>query len=332
MNTKMLKTIISALLLMVMLHGCKQVTTDEKTGSHARISELLVVMNENLWQGELGDTIRNFFGQFYPYLNQPEAWFSIIHRTPEEFTSTYSVYRNILYFILEPEFSGGSIMKEIDPWAKPQTVIQLNGPDSETLLGLFIKNQDAIMKAYDLSEIRRLKGVMNSISKAGNARLVEEQLDLKIAVPEGYYLAKKKENFIWARKIIKSQVQESAFWITTLPYTDTAQFHPTVILAIRDSICKANIPVQDEVSYMGTEYRFGYQSRVIDLNGYYTLETRGFWRTYGNFSMGGPFLNYLIHDEKKGRLIMIDTYVFKPNEDKRDLIRQLEGIAHTLAL
>ncbi|MFO7722217.1 MAG: DUF4837 family protein, partial [Bacteroidales bacterium] len=77
---------------------------------------------------------------------------------------------------------------------------------------------------------------------------------------------------------------------------------------------------------------FGYQNRVIEINGNYTLETRGFWRTFGNHSMGGPFINFLVHDEKRGRLIMIDCYVFKPNEDKRDLVRQLEGIAHTLVL
>jgi hypothetical protein len=332
MYTRSLKIIVSAVLLMFMSSACKQVVTNEKPGSHARISELLVVMDKVLWQGELGDTVRNFFGDFYPYLNQPEARFSIIYRTPGEFNETYSIYRNILYFVMEPELDGGKVMKEIDYWAKPQTVIQLNGNNGETLLGLFLKNQDAILQAYEESEVRRLKGVMNSISKPGNAQQVTDSLDLKIAVPEGYYLAKKGGNFIWARKVIKSQTQESAFWITTFAYTDTSQFNPAKVLAMRDTVAKANIPVQDEVSYMGTEYRFGYQNRVIEINGNYTLETRGFWRTYGNHSMGGPFINFLVHDEKRQRLIMIDCYVFKPNEDKRDLVRQLEGIAHTLIL
>ncbi|MFO7723036.1 MAG: DUF4837 family protein, partial [Bacteroidales bacterium] len=257
MEKRSLKILVSAFLLMFTLSACKQVVTNEKPGSHARISELLVVMDKTLWQGELGDTVRNFFGEFYPYLNQPEARFSIIYRTPGEFTETYSIYRNILHFVLEPELSGGTIQKEIDHWAKPQTVIQLNGNNGETLLGLFLKNQDAILQAYDQSEVRRLKGVMKSISKQGNAQQVTDALNLTISVPEGYYLAKKEGNFIWARKVIKSQTQESAFWITTFEYTDTSQFNPEKVMAMRDTVAKAHIPVQDDVSYMGTEYRFG---------------------------------------------------------------------------
>lgn len=306
--------------------------TDDKPGSHARISEILIVMDKELWQGDLGDTVRNYFGQFYPYLNQPEAWFSIIHRTPKEFTGTYSIYRNILNFRLEPNLDGGTIQREIDHWAKPQTVIQLNGPDSETLFGLFVKNQDAILQSFNQSEIRRLKNVMNNINKAGMSNQIEELMGLKISVPEGYFLAAADSNFVWARKVIRSLTQETAYWIATIEYTDTTQFNPANAMAIRDSIGKARIPVQDDMSFMGTEYRFGYEYKTIDLNGNYALETRGFWRTFGNHSMGGPFLNYLIHDEENKRLIMIDTYVFRPNEDKRDLVMQLEGIVHTLVL
>ncbi len=332
MKNLMIKLLCISALMTMTLAGCKQSAPPGKPGSHARISEVLVVMDKVLWQSSLGDSVRSALGEMYPYLNQPQPLFSIIYREPKDFDETYSIFRNILIFALEPERDGGNIQKEIDPWAKPQTVIQLNGNNGETLLGLFEKNRDAILKAFDDSEIRRLKGVMQSISKKINAEQVAKQLGLTISVPEGYYLAKNQKDFIWARKVIKSQTQESAFWITTLPYTDTAQFNPESVLALRDSICKAHIPVQDKVSYMGTEYRFGYQSKIIRLNGYYTLETRGFWRTYGNHSMGGPFLNYLVLDEKKNRLVMIDCYVFKPNEDKRDMVRQLEGIAHTLQL
>lgn len=324
--------LVTALLVIMSFSGCKQVVTNDKPGSHARISEMLVVMDKELWQGELGDTVRNFFGQLYPYMNQPESWFSIIYRTPGEFDETYSIYRNILYFVLEPNLDGGTIQKETDHWSKPQTVIQLNGPDSETLFGLFAKNREAILQSFDQSEVRRLKLVMNSINKPGNSKQIEEQLGLKISVPEGYYIAVKDDSFVWARKVIRSLTQETAYWISTIEYKDTAQFNPANVMALRDSIAKSRIPIQDEESYMGTEYRFGYQTRVIDLNGNYALETRGFWRTFGNHSMGGPFLNFLVHDEKNARLIMIDTYAFKPNENKRDLIRQLEGIVHTLVL
>lgn len=326
------KLVVIFILMAFALGACKQEMTDSKPGSHARISEMLVVMDNTLWKGDLGDTVRNFFGQYYPYLNQAEPWFTIIHRTPREFDNTYSIFRNILYFMQEPELSGGTIQKEIDYWAIPQTVIQIKGPDFDALHGIFTRNQDQILQAFDQSEIRRLRRVMTSINRHVSSDIINELLDLRIAVPEGYYLASKEEDFVWARKLIRSRNQEQAYWITTFPYTDTSQFAPQYIMALRDSICKKHIPIFDNTSYMGTEYRFGYQNRILDINGAYAVETRGFWRTFGNHSAGGPFLNYMIHDEKRNRLIMIDTYVFKPNEDKRDLLRQLEGTVHTLKL
>jgi len=332
MNRLIMRVMFTLLLFLPLTYSCKETVTNTKPGSHARISEMLVVMDPVLWKGDMGDTVRNFFGQFFPYLNQPEPWFSIIHRTPQQFDETYSIFRNILMFVIEPELDGGSIQQETDFWARPQTVIQIKGPDRDALYGLFMKNRDAILQAFDQSEVRRLKGVMKNISKAGNAKTFKDWLDLDIAVPDGYYIATDDSTFVWARKVIRSKTQESAFWITTIPYTDTSQFNPKNAMALRDSVCKARIPVQSEQGFMATEYQFGYQNRIIDLNGSYTLETRGFWKTLGPHAAGGPFLNFLVHDKKRNRLIMIDTYVFKPNENKRDLIRQLEGIAHTLQL
>ncbi len=332
MKNLRLNLLLFVLLVSLTISCTRESYTDSKPGSHGRISEVLVVMDQTFWKGSLGDTVRAIFAQYYPYLNQAEPWFSIIHRTPGEFDNTYSIFRNILYFVHEPELSGGTIHQEADFWAIPQTVIQIEGPDYDALHGLFVRNQDAILQAFDRSEVRRLRRVMNSINRHATSDRITERLDLSISVPTGYYLAVEDDNFVWARKVIRARTQEQAYWITTIPYTDTSQFQPQRVMALRDSVTRARIPVQDESSYMGTEYRFGYQTRIIDVNGAYALETRGFWRTFGNFSMGGPFLNFLIHDEKRDRLIMIDTYVFRPNENKRDLVRQLEGIVHTLKL
>lgn len=333
-----MKTIILRLAAGLMLPviftfvSCKQVVIDEKPGSHARISEILVVMDDIFWKSDLGDSVREHLTAFYPYLNQPQPHFSIVHRTPDEFSELYSIYRNIMYFNYEPELDGGTIQLETDYWAKPQVVIQINGRNSETMLELYRRNAEAIFKAFDKNEVRRLKNVMNSIDKANLSERIKERFNLKIAVPDGYYIAKNEDNFVWVRKVIRSQMQETAYWITTFEYTDTSQFNPENILALRDQVAKENIPVQDKESYMGTEYRFKYFSKVTEVSGNYAVETRGFWRTFGNHSMGGPYLNYLIHDPINDRLIMIDTYVFKPNEPKRDLVRQLEGIVHTLQI
>ena len=44
----------------------------------------------------------------------------------------------------------------------------------------------------------------------------------------------------------------------------------------------------------------------------------------------GPLLIYTFYDQPTGRLYLIDGMVFAPGYEKREFLRQLEVIAHTL--
>jgi hypothetical protein len=47
--------------------------------------------------------------------------------------------------------------------------------------------------------------------------------------------------------------------------------------------------------------------------------------------MGGPFVLQAHHDKKNNRVIVTDGFVYSPEKpDKRDKIRQMEAIMHTL--
>jgi hypothetical protein len=71
-------------------------------------------------------------------------------------------------------------------------------------------------------------------------------------------------------------------------------------------------------------------SNPVDFNGRFAIETRGLWRLENDF-MGGPFVNYTFVNEKNNKVVTIDGYVFAPNKPKRDLLIQLEAIAHSIA-
>ena len=73
------------------------------------------------------------------------------------------------------------------------------------------------------------------------------------------------------------------------------------------------------------------ESQKLLFKGHFAVETRGLWDVKGDF-MGGPFLNYAIHDEKRNRIINLDGYTYYPNKDKRDLMLQLETVFYTLHL
>ncbi len=61
------------------------------------------------------------------------------------------------------------------------------------------------------------------------------------------------------------------------------------------------------------------------------METRGVWNVVGDF-MAGPFLSYTVVDERHGRLITLEGYVYAPNKPKRDYLRQMEAILYSLEI
>ncbi|MDE6307945.1 MAG: DUF4837 family protein, partial [Bacteroidales bacterium] len=94
----------------------------------------------------------------------------------------------------------------------------------------------------------------------------------------------------------------------------------------------ANIPGPLDGSYMTTET--GYpdvypESRPIQIDGRYAVETRGLWKLKGDF-MGGPFVNYVLVDTAQNRVLMMDAYLYSPRKPKRDLLIQMEAIARGL--
>jgi hypothetical protein len=48
-----------------------------------------------------------------------------------------------------------------------------------------------------------------------------------------------------------------------------------------------------------------------------------------NDFMAGPFVSYLIHDPERQELLFLDGFVYLPNEEKRNLIQELEYILRT---
>ena len=61
----------------------------------------------------------------------------------------------------------------------------------------------------------------------------------------------------------------------------------------------------------------------------YAVETRGLWNVVGDF-MAGPFVSYSIVDPTSSKIITAEGWVYYPNKDKRDLLRQQESILYTL--
>ena len=148
-----------------------------------------------------------------------------------------------------------------------------------------------------------------------------------------FSLAKQDIDFAWVRKEAKDF--GIGVLIDVFPYTDQNVFDEQNILDRLDTIMKRHVPASADNSYTGIErrkengeYLAPLVRRQVEFDSDYCIETRGSWRSFGDF-MAGPFVNYTFLSPNKKKVIMLTGYVYCPRNKpwtKRDLLMQVEGI------
>jgi len=66
-------------------------------------------------------------------------------------------------------------------------------------------------------------------------------------------------------------------------------------------------------------------SKVMEINGDYTVQLRGLWHVTEDF-MAGPFLSYSRYDKEGKRIVTTEGFVYYPSESKRKYMRWFEAI------
>lgn len=298
-------------------------------GSGGKTCEIIVVTPKNYWESTTGKSIRGFFGQTQPGLNQPEPRFSVVNITPQQFNESemFRHHRNII--IVEFDANAKTAYELFqDSWAYPQIVAKFSVPNEQVFDSLFTLKKERLMANVYSKEYQRIQKVFKSGQAVDVSNRLQALCGFNLVFPDGFGFSALERDFGWIRKESKDFGQGIVFSIR--PYASQSEFELSNIIAERNRICR-RIPGPAEGSYMTTETdfeEFAPVSRVINLNGFYTVETRGLWKLEGDF-MGGPFVNYLIADTANARLIMLDAYLYSPRKPKRDLFMQLEGIAHS---
>lgn len=319
MHWRLLTTI---LLLFFLINSCKQ--QDTKTTSSGKSGELVIVMTEQLWSSSVVDAIQSGFGREQYGLPQAESLFRLVSVNKHEFRGLLLQHRNIL--IAEIEGSEPQLRYQKNVWAQPQIVIRASAPDSMSLEILIATQADQIVEYFNREERARILAGYKKLHDKSVENAIEDEFNLKLTVPEGYYLATREPGFVWLRR--ENPDVSQGLLIYTRPYNDTSNVSKKEILAARDSITTLYIPGPEENSFMVTEMEYPASFSPIEINEKYTIEMRGLWRTRGYF-MGGPFINYSIIDNKNNRIITLDGFVFAPRFNKREYLRQLEAIIYS---
>jgi hypothetical protein len=315
-------------LALIITDSCTTNMSTLPNSTGATLELLVVTDNKAEWTGPVGDTIRAFFGQMVATLPQPEPMFKVVNLESSAFSQMFQTHHNILIINIDKNLTEPVIETRKDLWASPQRVIKMSMPSEASFFTEFGKYQQTFLELFREVDIERTNKKFAAVRQANITDKLITDFHLSLIVPAGYRIAKETSNFMWIRN--ETTTTSQGIFIYFERYTDTNQLNPNRIIQVRDSVMHQYIPGPREGSYMSTEKGIiNPEFKILKLNGYYAVETRGLWETIGDY-MGGPFVSYTAVDEKRERVVTIEGYVYAPGTTKSLLLHQVEAILKTL--
>ena len=320
--------ILLALATLLALVGCK----NEKKGTllpnvSGKAGEVLVVIEREQWEGNLGVAIRSVLAMDTPYLAQREPLFALSNVPPGSFSNMFKMHRNLLLVNINPQNQTTGVTYKSNVWAQPQAVAQINAHDEEGALALFNESSAVMAEYFEQSERDRV---------VANAKLYEERA-LQDPVrkvtggilhfPSGYRCRKFTDDFVWIAD--EKQYTNQTVLIYKYPVTSGAdEFSLENIIAHRNAAMQANVPGMFDGSYMTTSTAQEPVVRSLRYHGRAFMETRGFWEVHGDF-MGGPFVSHSFYSPDGKSVIVLEAFVYAPRYDKRQYLRQVESLLYS---
>jgi len=338
-----MRYLICAVFISSLFFSCNIDTSVPQSAATGTIDEVIVVMDEQDWRGELGDTVRYYLTAPVEVLPQYESTFDVRYIKPNGFSDLLRSARNVIIFSSLTEKKQSSklalelfdkknistnknIIGKKDAYGKGQQILFVYGKTNRDLISYLSKNNNSLIERIAKNEDSKIR---NTIYLGGDSpelsTQVKEVVNVDFKVPKKYKVILKKDNLIWLRYY--SEKYQANLVIQSLPKTPLEE---NIGIAIRNSFGKAEVKGTNEGSYMSTEEKIEWMTRPITLNGKKAIESKGLWMMTEDF-LGGPFKNYVVDDTKNNRTLFIEGFVMAPQGDKRQAMRQLDYLMKNIS-
>tara|TARA_R110000868_G_scaffold143741_3_gene362240 strand:- start:32629 stop:33612 length:984 start_codon:yes stop_codon:yes gene_type:complete len=319
---------IFGLLLLFIMSSCKDgkksTYLHESTGA---INSLAVVMDNELWKGEVGDKVREHFAAPVVGLTMEEPLFTINYMPASVFTGTIRYTRSVL-FVSKDSTSKAVIKKNV--YARPQNVAVITGANVQEIKANIDAKAGEIIKAFKGLEINEAQNrFKRSLNKE---QVLKDNFGITLDIPSAYRVGRQEDNFVWiSRQVPKG---EMSIIVYTMPsnYFDNDSTFVKDIVKMRDSIGAEYIPGEDiagKKNHMVSEPNFAPHVYPAEIAGKKAAEVRGLWEM-SDYPMGGSYLSYIINDKEHNRKLVVEGFIFAPATQKRDNMFELEAIIKTL--
>lgn len=296
-----------------------------KVSSKGLPYELLVVVDEGIWNSAAGDSLKEVLEGSMPGLPQNESLFRLLRVSPDNYVRTYVTMRNILFVKTNPDVKTPRMGLAYDAEATPQICASIEASDNKALAEFIGRQKKRIVDTFVDSELAqetaRLKKKYNKDVDQASRQI----FGYSIHVPTELAALKKRENFLWAST---DRVDKDMNYVCyTIPMADEREMLSDYWVAQRDSAMKRNIPGSEPDQWMTTTRMDGEPLVVFDtltVSGRRVYEMRGLWEVRKG-GIGGPFVSLAYPDPAAGRMVVTEGFIYSPRTNKRDLVRRMEA-------
>ncbi|MBP5205787.1 MAG: DUF4837 family protein [Bacteroidales bacterium] len=318
--------VILALLTMFSCHH-KSSTSGIKVDnfSTGKAGEMILAIDTGYWSKAAMKAIYEVIQQPQPAINQIEPMFDVIRCSNADYKASFMRHRNIVQFDYNPDYPGNTFEIARDPLTKPQIHVKIRGNNQDSCLAIFLAHQDEIVKAMYDNDIARLQNAHRKLNNPVVEKKIKEKFDISMTIPEGYFVGREEEDFLWL--CFRTPKNDRFVMIYKSPKYDLTTEN---IVAERDRITKAYIQGAVAGAYPLVANIEGYPMRQeLQLRYHNGVELRGLWETVRD-KMGGPFYSFTQVSPDNASCITIDGFVYAPQEEKRDYLREVEAIVKSI--
>lgn len=318
------KTHFLLLLISFLYVSCLKKDDQKSLDKEAAPNTISVIIDDQLWYGEVGDSIRNKFASPVLGLTKEEPLFTI-NQYPARLLEGFTTHSRSIIIVKK---STTEKFEVVQNRTLPYNTFRIYAKSVDDLICNIEMNAAAIVKIIRETEIKKIQE--DNSAALLNPTVIKNKFHLNLQIPKGYEYMLHKKNFMWLKKeIISGNTSLLIYQVPLGKLKNNADIVGSIV-KMRDSIGRY-IKGREPKTRMITGEDYAPYFSILTLDGNEAYETRGTWELRNDY-MSGPFVNYAIIDEEYKRILVIEGFSYSPSYPERDLMVELEAIIKSVKI
>lgn len=276
---------------------------------------------EVLVMGDVDSLVSHMLSVPMASLPQREPMFDVRQVDSAQFKGRLLLTRNVVVVRWNRKWQGKpSLHIERDRHAKPQLIVYVDVGSADDLKQFIATNQQRVRQLLVTNEyLSAIQQLQRKHAEQGG-RLIDSVFHHTVLLPADMTYHKVGKDFLWVSNNAAQGMQNLCVY--TLSGMDD---QPSERM---DSVLRANMKGETDRMYMRTVARSMTQENVRIGRQSCQLQ-RGLWEMVGD-AMGGPLVRRIVKDSVTGKSLVFDVFVYAPEMDKRNKMREMEAVLLTV--